>query len=160
MKTTIEQLRKELLETVEFSATLVKDNYDPNTKEGRYGASEWSITIRVDNRSFTTKYFCGPAYRTKPDSKLSYNKFSIYNAEILSRTKPIPPKIDDVFYCLTSDARYVSNGESFEDFCCELGYDTDSRQAERNYHDCISTMMNLKRLGFDLNELNELFTDY
>jgi len=36
----------------------------------------------------------------------------------------------NAFYCFVSDA--VSGSESFEDFCSNFGYDTDSRTAEKN----------------------------
>jgi hypothetical protein len=42
------------------------------------------------------------------------------------------PESVDVIQSLLSDA----TGESFESWCSELGYDTDSKKAERAYFDC------------------------
>lgn len=43
------------------------------------------------------------------------------------------PTIGDVLDCLASDAACYENAGSFEDWCSEYGYDTDSRRAERTY---------------------------
>ncbi len=40
------------------------------------------------------------------------------------------PKVEDVLDCLASDV----TGDSFADWCAELGFDVDSRKAERTYH--------------------------
>jgi hypothetical protein len=44
-----------------------------------------------------------------------------------------PPTVTDVIDCLISDATGFENVQSFEDWCAEYGYDTDSRTAERTY---------------------------
>lgn len=38
--------------------------------------------------------------------------------------------------CYASDALSYDNARSFEDFCSEFGYDTDSRNAEKIYKAC------------------------
>ena len=45
-----------------------------------------------------------------------------------------PPTAADVLSCLVSDARL--GDQSFEDFCKELAYDSDSRRAERTWRAC------------------------
>lgn len=44
-----------------------------------------------------------------------------------------PPSIADVLDCLASDAAGVHNGETFEQWAAEYGFDADSRTAERTY---------------------------
>ena len=44
-----------------------------------------------------------------------------------------PPKCDDVFYCLASDATSYDGTHNFEEWAADFGYDTDSRKAERAY---------------------------
>ena len=62
------------------------------------------------------------------------------------------------FYCSLSDG--ISAMDSFEDFCREFGYDTDSRNAERIYKSCVKTLNKLERV-FDcdlydlINEIQE-----
>lgn len=43
------------------------------------------------------------------------------------------PTLSDVLDCLASDASYIENASDFESFCGDLGYDTDSRKAEKIY---------------------------
>lgn len=52
----------------------------------------------------------------------------------------------------------VCGKDSFENFCSELGYDTDSRSAERIHKACIVSLHKLERIyGGDVYDLaNEL----
>jgi hypothetical protein len=61
-----------------------------------------------------------------------------------------PPKVDAVLSCLADDAAGV-DASGFEDWAAELGYDTDSRKAERLYQTCKREAANLRAfLGADL----------
>ncbi len=51
---------------------------------------------------------------------------------------PVPPSPYDILACLE---KY--DYESFEDFCSQLGYDTDSRNAERIYNACKDQYLHL-----------------
>lgn len=46
------------------------------------------------------------------------------------------PTAEDVLDCLASDSAGIKNAVSFEDWCREYGYDTDSRKAEQIYKVC------------------------
>lgn len=62
----------------------------------------------------------------------------------------VEPKAADVLDCLASDASSVEN-TSFEDWCDEMGWDSDSRKAERTYKACQHGAKRLKAfLGDDL----------
>jgi hypothetical protein len=53
--------------------------------------------------------------------------------------------------CLVSDA--AAGAETFEDFCGDFGYDTDSRSAERTWKACRQMADQLRRLfGADHDE--------
>lgn len=64
------------------------------------------------------------------------------------------------FYCALSDG--LSAVDSFENFCSELGYDTDSRKAEQIYKQCEKTLKKIERVfNCDLYDLiNEIQEDY
>ena len=68
------------------------------------------------------------------------------------------PTVEQVMDCLVLDASCWESNRTFEDFCAELGYDTDSRKAERVYQACGETYKKLlewlRPLGRDV--LNEL----
>lgn len=69
--------------------------------------------------------------------------------------KGAAPTVDEVLYCLASDAHGVKDN-SFEEWCREYGYDDDSRKALRIFEACEETAQELERLfGTDL--LNELY---
>jgi len=53
------------------------------------------------------------------------------------------PKVADVLDCLASDAASVE-GSYFEEWCADLGYDTDSRKAEKTYKTCEHQAKRLK----------------
>ena len=71
---------------------------------------------------------------------------------------PTKPTLADIMYSLQSDAACAS--ESFDDFCSNCGYDTDSRKALETYLACQQTGTDLRRLGLSLQTLGELFQDY
>lgn len=54
----------------------------------------------------------------------------------------LPPSSMDILYCLMSDDPH---NMSFDGWCCEYGYDTDSRKAEKIYQECIKQTMMFKR---------------
>lgn len=65
----------------------------------------------------------------------------------------------NAFYCFVSDA--VGGSESFEYFCSEFGYDTDSRKAEKIYRKCKKQLEKLNKIYdgdiYDLvNNLSEI----
>lgn len=62
------------------------------------------------------------------------------------------PTVRDVMECLASDA---TSGElSFEEFCRDLGYDEDSRRAERVWKSVVSQTKKLRKfLGEDFDAI-------
>lgn len=59
------------------------------------------------------------------------------------------PKVAEVLDCLSSDAASVE-GHDFAEWCSEMGYDQDSRTAERTYNACVRQMRKLGQfLGAD-----------
>ena len=72
--------------------------------------------------------------------------------------KGTPPDVESVLDCLASDSASIVNADSFEDWTSELGYDEDSRRAERTYNACFKLGQKLgKFLGDNL--FNELLWD-
>lgn len=71
------------------------------------------------------------------------------------------PQAHDVIYCLISDAQSVENADSFEDWAFSLGYDTDSRKAEKIYKACVKNQQNIRRfLGTDFDKFAKACEDY
>lgn len=75
---------------------------------------------------------------------------SIMNPHVDSRADVL-----SAFECFVSDA--LAGRDSFEDFCAEFGYDTDSRRAERTWKACKRSWEKLIRVsGYDINEIYAL----
>ena len=51
----------------------------------------------------------------------------------------------NAFYCFVSDA--LSGLDSFDEFCGEFGYDTDSRKAKKVYKACKRAYEKFKRVS-------------
>jgi hypothetical protein len=78
---------------------------------------------------------------------------SIMNPELRTRYEVL-----NALYCFVSDA--VSGLDSFEDFCSNFGYDTDSREAEKTWKTCKrSTDKALRVLGVSRSGLYDFLND-
>jgi hypothetical protein len=73
---------------------------------------------------------------------------------------PTPEKTD-VLYSLVSDCD-VRNYPNFEEWASDLGYDVDSRSAEKIYDACMKTYLQLKSMigEIGIDKLQELYQDY
>jgi hypothetical protein len=56
------------------------------------------------------------------------------------------PKLKEVLDCIVSDAVSVENSNSLEDWARDLGYDEDSRKAEKIFKTCLRGAKKLRRL--------------
>lgn len=85
-------------------------------------ATHWKLVLTMDGRVMVVGYSQGSAHKDAP-------------------------KVADVLDCLCSDATCP---DTFEDFCSEYGYDTDSRRAERTFQACLKSRDDLREfLGDD-----------
>ena len=81
---------------------------NPNMIDPSPGMSHWLCILACDGRTMTLPYSMGAAHQGEPE-------------------------IAGVLSCLALDGSGVVNGETFEDWAAEYGYDTDSRKAEATY---------------------------
>lgn len=88
--------------------------------EGEWGRSAhpYKVTLKFGRRRLTTAFFMGPAHTKEPTAA-------------------------DVLSCLISDGNVGE--ESFEDFCNSLGYDVDSRRAEKTWRACVKMAPRVRR---------------
>ena len=59
------------------------------------------------------------------------------------------PEAEDVLSCVASDCRFIEDNPDFDSFCFELGYDPDSRSAEKIYKACCDQYKMVKDLFGD-----------
>jgi hypothetical protein len=121
----------------EIKATLVDcvKGFPNDNKDTAYH-NQFTVTVKLNNKSRRFSFFgsardCQEGKTTIPDKDFIY-----------------------VLECFLSDG-YCAIG-SFEDFCGELGYDQDSRNAEHIYKSCQKTLDQLNGLGIDDSELADL----
>ena len=136
--------------------------YTTTDKGGINRSSKFQVTIKRNNRQFTTEFSKGHRVWVKgahlnamyvprkhikdgkqvelysllcpdkcTDSQRKHQQAIFDEYEML--TRPIPPSLDEVISSLITDANCVRFGQSFEDFCGDLCYDSDSRTAEKTY---------------------------
>lgn len=145
----------------------------PNAKHPTDLQVHWTITIGDMQFDYQT----GVGHLPKQFAKLADSRKTVDFAELrhvcevgrsgigVGRTwhtddKTHPPAAS-VLYCLLSDADAMDS-PTFESWASDLGYDTDSRQAEQIYRACIENGLKLRRVLGESNmvKLRELLQDY
>jgi hypothetical protein len=105
---------KSLSELVEqygitFKATFKGESEaEPDSSGRRWRRNDYSVTLKMGQKTLRTKFFTGFAHKS--------------------------PTAVDVLYCLISDAQV--GVDTFEDFCSNFGFDTDSRKDHAIWQKC------------------------
>jgi hypothetical protein len=126
---------------------------------------EFSVTLSHGGKSLTTTYKSGIGHRklaegVKKDPKGFRVVVGSGAPEVMSTEQAVErgwlyvvyPTLADVMSCLISDAESV-RGETFIDWCDNMGTNQDSRQALDNYLACQKTYVELRGL------LNDKYVD-
>lgn len=120
----------------------IKANYK-GTKKAKWGDNFNNHMITVTN--------------TETGQKITFEFWaSIANPELKTEYD-----ILNAFYCFVSDA--IAGSESFDNFCSEFGYNTNSRTAKKIHRKCKKQLEKLKKIYDDdicelANELSEQYT--
>jgi len=141
---------------------LIRDEFN-----GFDGNSVWQVSFTRNGQTYSTEFRNAVLARHfgngRPMKFCHINRqagVSLHQAGLNRNSRPNKPTYADVMYCLLSDAQSVCNGESFEDFCNDFGYDSDSRKAEAAYNGCVKCWQGFVRMGADFDDLNTLFEDF
>ena len=148
---------------------------NPHMTNMAEGSRHFVCTVVRDVRSMQTQFSVGPgivdqwisqqlgqqpgkrAFKTgwpsiskkDFDTARRAQRLSTHDAKTLERArnygKHYRPELADVLDCLASDASGVE-GQRFEDWAADYGYNTDSRKAERIFHACRNTYHDLQYL--------------
>ena len=152
----------------DFSAVLLRDPLTNKRDEKRYNwqdtAHAWLVTI--NGKSF--EYFTGSAHRiaagTCGDSKEEFERLKNKNLtesgfkSLLACSKAKPPTVDSVLFCFVMDSNACEM--SFNDWCSDYGYDTDSRKALETYLACQENTAKLRKAGINIEAERERLADY
>jgi hypothetical protein len=114
--------------TAKYNLTLTAERTNKNSSMTNFNGDHYKVTLKHSRRRMT----------------LIFSKGYGHNGQ--------PPTVDEVFCCLACD--YQIENEDFESFCNEMGYDNDSRSAERTFNAVKQQNIKLEKfLGALLNEL-------
>lgn len=168
-------------EAIEKHGLTIESRFVPfsvsRNKDEKHKTLNWSVTLRKNGREvLTTDYSAGVAHC--PAGKLKkptqWEKAELIAAECESGFAQIPqtwggtrkgaaitPDSVNVIWSLVMDSG-VLYSRGFEDWAAEYDYDTDSRNAESIYRQCLELALKLQAsLGAAaLEELREAFQDY
>lgn len=101
-----------------ISAEVSRTNINPNMEDS-LSMDNWRVTLKASGRKMTVYFSKGKAH------------------------KGAAPTADEVLECLAMDSSY--DGYQFEEWCNELGYDTDSRKAHRTHQVCMRQSERLRK---------------
>lgn len=118
------------MKQVIFKGQIKKDNWE---------CYAWEFNINGQ----VFEYFTGLGHSIKQKS-WSIPKTSKKIVKVDEYTWAVVPKIKDVLYTLALD--YSCAQDTFEDFCLNLGYDTDSRKALETYFKCQESGHKLRKI--------------
>ena len=112
---------KEFCEKHQISATIKPANSNPNIPDKEM--CHYRITLKngLNGNKMTVPFSTGTGWKRQPN-------------------------VEDVINCLVSDASCVQNSRNFENWCSDLGYNSDPRKAKRVYEACEKQTNNLKNL--------------
>jgi hypothetical protein len=98
-------------------------------------------------------------WQKKPHAEFKDKQLHAEVACKLAQAQKVTPSLADVLYSLLMDA--TAYGQTFEDWCCEFGYDTDSRRAEKTFRTCEAIGRRLAKVDKDtLAAAREILQDY
>jgi hypothetical protein len=125
----------ELSKPIEYSAKCVRLANAKKNDDWRETADHWNITIGGE----VFDYYTGIGHR--------------------KGGKPFRPSLSSVLYSLVLDSSACD--QSFDSWCSDFDYDTDSRKALETYLACQESVNKLRRVGICIPEnLREFFRDY
>jgi hypothetical protein len=167
-----------VLESLEIQMFSSHVRYIPASKNlptsGEWSnCDEFSVTVSRGGKSLTTSYKTGIGHRklaegVKKDPKGFRVVVGSGAAEVMSTEQAVErgwlyvvhPTLADVMACLVSDAEAV-RGETFIDWCANMGSDSDSRTALDTYLACQKTYVELRgMLDKDYEKVVEGARDY
>ena len=141
---------------------VIKNKYEDETLNKLFEICP-TLKINIVRNSKKDFSMCGYAYKVTLSKTNNSFKFTVaYNDSVYNSNKGLKPDVNDIMYCLLTDARCFECSRDFKDFCSEFGYSDDSIKALKIYKACKKTRDNLNEL-FNINELEqikELYQDY
>lgn len=134
---------KNIVNGFDFDSLPIRVVYCGKVIEGKGGWDHflYSVSVGTDSNMFTTQYKCGIGH----SKKVNFHSNSDYwSDKEMKYLVPVKPKNSDIMYSLLSDAD--AGNYSFQDFCDNFGYSSDSIKAFNIYQECEKTSKNIRKV--------------
>lgn len=121
-------------------------------RNNKWQCDAWRASFAAGKSRFETDYFTGLGHRKKGREYV--------NAGFKTPDKPVAPCAADILYSLVLDSSAIDT--SFDYWCSDYGYDTDSFSAFNTYQHCCKIAKELRRVftRAQLETLHELLEGY
>lgn len=134
-----------------------------SVRDNDWKCDAWRVTFSRGGTSMSTDYFTGLGHRAIPKNVRqpyyvkSSRDFARWTKE---ESKPVTPHAAGVLHSLTMDAS--ATNESFNDWCSNYGFDSDSFKAFNMYQACCAISKQLAQVftHAEKTALAELLQDY
>jgi len=110
--------------------TISSERIDQNPYDPEWQANHYKCVLRRAKKQMTVYFLKGYGLKGKPTAK-------------------------EVLNCLAMNAACIENCRDFREWCAELGYNIDDRQAKKIYNACLKETTKLKKFLMQ-NAYNEL----
>lgn len=138
------------------------------TKDNDWLCDAWKITITAGKVGYTFEYYTGTGHRVD-NASAKFARIALKNVSkhsiawrdgVLNNQVPVYPAVAGLLYSLQFDTSTCE--QSFDNWCSEYGYDTDSRKALETYLLCQQNGMKYNQLFSreQREELTEMLQDY
>lgn len=127
----------------DFGSLPINVTYCGKIIEGKNGWDHflYSVSIGTGINMFGTQYKCGLGHSKKVNFHSNSDYWSNKERKYLV---PVKPKNSDIMYSLLLDSD--AGNYSFQDFCDNFGYSSDSIKALNIYQLCEKTSKNLRKV--------------
>lgn len=141
-------------EKIDFSVRYVGET----VREDKWQCDAWRVSFASGKSQFETDYYTGLGHRQETKSQATKTIKIVGNKWVYA--KPVQPCAANVLYSLIQDSSAIDT--SFEYWCADYGYDSDSISAFNTYQACCRIAKELLRVftRAQLETLRGLLEDY
>ena len=137
------QNNQNIINGFDFGSLQINISYRGKIIEGKNGWDHflYSVSIGSGSNAFVTQYKCGLGHSKKVNFHSNPDYWSNKEMKYLV---PVKPKNSDIMYSLLMDSE--AGNYSFQDFCDNFEYSSDSVKAFGIYQECKKTSKNLRKV--------------
>lgn len=127
----------------DFDSLPINISYCGKVVEGKNGWDHYlySVSIGTGSSMFTTQYKCGLGHSKKVKFHSNPDHWDKKERKYIV---PVKPKNSDIMYSLLMDSE--AGNYSFQDFCNNFGYSSESIKAFNIYQECEKISKNLRKV--------------